>query len=88
MFDQFDQIEGDYDQLDQISGQFVNQAQVVQQMLEELLTRMSRLENGDWMSRGAKAFFGEANEIIKSKTVPSTGSAPAVCDLADAQLEQ
>ena len=34
MFDQFDQIEGDYDQLDQISGQFVNQAQVVQQMPE------------------------------------------------------
>ena len=60
----FDRVEANFDQLDQISGQFVNQSQVVQQQLEELLARMSHLENGDWMSRGAEAFFGEMNEPV------------------------
>lgn len=55
----FDEIKADYNQLDQVAGQFANQAQMIEQMIQQVRSSMDPLENGGWIGRGADAFFSE-----------------------------
>lgn len=57
----FDRIEADYDQLEQLSARFMNQSQAIEQMLQNVRSSMSSLENGGWIGRGSNAFFAEMN---------------------------
>ncbi|RME69683.1 MAG: WXG100 family type VII secretion target [Chloroflexi bacterium] len=62
-----DEIRADYDQLEQVASRFANQAQEVQQMLQQVRSSMSRLRN-DWIGRGSDAFFDE----MEGEVLPAT----------------
>lgn len=64
----FDQVEANYDQLDQVSSQFANQADAVQQMLQQVRASLSQLENGGWIGDAADAFFAEMNQVVLPAT--------------------
>ncbi len=62
-----DEIKADYDQLEQIVSKFANQAQEIQQMIQQVKSGMEKLDP-DWIGRGSKAFFNE----MRSEVVPAT----------------
>ncbi len=57
-------IRADYDQLATISRSFQAEADAAQRTLQELRARLQTLEGGDWVGRGAKAFYGEMNDSV------------------------
>jgi WXG100 family type VII secretion target len=59
-----DRIEADYDQLEQIASRFGNQAQEMQQMMQNVRSSMGNLESGGWEGRGSEAFFAEMNSEV------------------------
>ena len=54
-----DEIRADYEALEGLSQRFLNQAQVIQQMLQDVRAKMGNLQNGGWIGRGSDAFFNE-----------------------------
>lgn len=54
-----DEIRADYDRLEQLANQFANQAQAIQEMLQNVRGAMDPLEGGGWIGRGSDAFFSE-----------------------------
>lgn len=62
-----DEIKADYDQLDQIANKFANQAQEIQQMMQQVRGGMDKLHS-DWIGRGSNAFFSE----MRDKVLPAT----------------
>ncbi len=63
-----DEIRADYDQLQDIASRFANQAQVIQEMLQNVRNRMQPLEDGGWIGRGSDAFFSEMNDEVLPAT--------------------
>lgn len=57
-------IRADYDQLATISRSFQAEAEATQRTLQDLRARLQTLEGGDWVGRGAKAFYGEMNDSV------------------------
>jgi WXG100 family type VII secretion target len=53
-----DEIRADYDQLEQVAHKFANQAQEIQQMIQQVRSSMDKLHD-DWIGRGSNAFFSE-----------------------------
>ena len=64
----YDRVEADYDQLEQVAARFGNQAQEMQQMLQNVRSSMGNLENGGWEGRGSEAFFSEMNGEVLPAT--------------------
>ncbi len=62
-----DEIRADYAQLQQLSTQFQRQAQAINQMRQQVKSKMSALQ-GNWIGKGSEAFFSEMND----KVLPST----------------
>jgi WXG100 family type VII secretion target len=62
-----DEIKADYDQLEHIVSKFANQAQEIQQMIQQVRSGMDRLHE-DWIGRGSKAFFNE----MRGEVIPAT----------------
>jgi WXG100 family type VII secretion target len=56
-----DEIKVDYQQLEQVAIRFASQAQIIEQMIQQLRSSMDPLDHGGWVSRGADIFFGEMN---------------------------
>ncbi len=63
-----DEIRADYDQLQDIASRFANQAQVIQEMLQNVRSHMQPLEDGGWIGRGSDAFFSEMNDEVLPAT--------------------
>jgi WXG100 family type VII secretion target len=59
-----DEIRADYDRLEQVAGKFANQAQAVQQMLQQVRGSMDPLEGGGWIGKGSDSFFNEMNSEV------------------------
>lgn len=57
-------VRADYDQLAAISRSFQGEADATQRTLQDLRARLQTLEGGDWVGRGAKAFYGEMNDSV------------------------
>lgn len=57
-------IRADYDQLTAISRSFQSESDATQRTLKDLRARMQTLEGGDWVGRGARAFYGEMNGSV------------------------
>ena len=57
-------IRADHDQLSQISQGFERQASNTRQTLDRLKQSMEVLQNGDWIGKGATAFYQEMNSSI------------------------
>jgi WXG100 family type VII secretion target len=56
-----DEIKADYQQLEQVASRFASQAQVIEQMIQEVRSSMDPLESGGWIGRAADSFFSEMN---------------------------
>jgi len=54
-----DEIKADYQQLEQVASRFTSQAQIIEQMIQEVRNTMDPLENGGWIGRGSDSFFSE-----------------------------
>lgn len=59
-----DEIRADYDRLEQVAGKFANQAQAIQQMLQQVRGSMDPLEGGGWIGKGSDSFFNEMNSEV------------------------
>ena len=57
-------IRANYDELASISRSFQAEAEATQRTLRELRSRMQTLEGGDWVGRGARAFYAEMNDSV------------------------
>jgi WXG100 family type VII secretion target len=53
-----DEVKADYDQLEQIANRFANQAEEINDMIQQVNSSMEKLEP-DWIGRGSEAFFRE-----------------------------
>jgi WXG100 family type VII secretion target len=62
-----DEIRADYDRLEQLANQFANQAQAIQQTLQNVRGSMDPLEGGGWVGRGSDSFFQE----MQSEVLPA-----------------
>ncbi len=54
----------DYDALQEIANTFDQQASNSRRVLQQLQQRMETLQNGDWVGKGATAFFQEMNSDV------------------------
>jgi len=79
-----DEIRADYESLEQLASQFANQAQAVQQMLQNVKGAMDPLEGGGWIGRGSDAFFSEMN----SEVLPATTRLQQALDEASRVTKQ
>ncbi len=59
-----DEIRADYDRLEQVASNFSNQAQAIQQTLQNVRGSMDPLESGGWIGRGSDAFFSEMQSDV------------------------
>lgn len=59
-----DEVRAEYDQLEQVAGKFTNQAQVIQDMLQQVRGKMDQLQDGGWIGLGADAFFAEMQSVV------------------------
>lgn len=57
-------IRADHDQLKQISQNFERQANNTRQTLQNLKQNMETLQNGDWIGKGATAFYQEMGSSV------------------------
>jgi WXG100 family type VII secretion target len=59
-----DRVQVEYDALEEIATRFRREADEVDWLRRRVSWRVSDLENGGWIGRGAKAFFDEMNMEI------------------------
>lgn len=59
-----DEVRAEYDQLEQVAGKFTNQAQVIQDMLQQVRGKMEQLQDDGWIGLGADAFFAEMEGLV------------------------
>lgn len=59
-----DEIRADYDRLEQVASNFANQAQAIQQTLQNVRGSMDPLESGGWIGRGSDSFFTEMQSDV------------------------
>ncbi len=58
-----------YDELKSIQGMFNSQADAIARMNRDVKSRTETLQGGDWIGRGAKAYFQEMNgQVMPSLT--------------------
>jgi len=57
-------IRADYDKLAEIARRFGGEADRTQGLLRDLRRHAQVLENGDWVGRGATAFYGEMSQAV------------------------
>lgn len=57
-------VRGDYQSLAQISQAFDREAENTRRTLQSLQKQMGVLESGDWISKGATAFYQEMNSAV------------------------
>ncbi len=57
-------IRADYDKLTQLSQAFGQQAEQTRQTLQKLRQMMDVLQGGDWIGKGANAFYGEMSSQV------------------------
>jgi WXG100 family type VII secretion target len=57
-------IKGDFDQLERVAAIFSGQADETRNQLRSLQRNVSALKGGDWVGRGAKAFYGEMDDDV------------------------
>ncbi len=57
-------IRANYEELASISRSFQAESDATQRTLRELRSRMQSLEGGDWVGRGARAFYAEMNDSV------------------------
>lgn len=60
-------VRADYDELTRIAAAFSRQASDSQRLFEDIRRKVQTLENGDWVGRGATAFYRE----MDSEVLPS-----------------
>ena len=62
-------VRSDHDQLKQISQSFSQQADAINNMNQNIKSCMDTLQGGDWIGKGATAYFQEMNgQVIPSLT--------------------
>ena len=62
-------VRSDHDQLKQISQSFSQQADAINNMNQNIKSCMDTLQGGDWIGKGAMAYFQEMNgQVIPSLT--------------------
>lgn len=71
-------IKGDYDALAQVAKAFSQQAHSNQQMLNRVKRQVGVLQGGDWIGKGAKAFYAE----MESQVIPSLNRLVAAMEAA------
>jgi WXG100 family type VII secretion target len=78
-------VRADFARLAQLARSFGQQAETIEQMRTGLQNRMNILENGDWLGKGATAFYGEMNgnliPSLKRLTVAMRRAADATCQI-------
>lgn len=57
-------IRTDHDRLVQIASSFGRQAQHAQQSVQRIQLQVDQLQGGDWIGRGAKAFYAEMDQEV------------------------
>ncbi len=57
-------IRANHDELKQMSQTFSAQSDAIKQMSDNLRSNMDTLEGGDWIGKGAKAFYSEMGGAI------------------------
>ena len=57
-------IRANHDELKQMNQTFSAQADAMKQMMDNLRSNMDTLEGGDWVGKGAKAFYSEMGGTI------------------------
>ena len=57
-------IRGDYDSLTRAASSFSKQAQAAQEMTRRVKGQMGVLQSGDWIGRGAQAFYQEMEQEV------------------------
>lgn len=57
-------VRADYEQLKRIAQMFAQQSEACNQTLRSLQTSKDTLQRGDWVGRGAKAFYAEMDSAI------------------------
>ncbi len=57
-------VRANHDELSQIARQFETERAAVQKTTTSLQRAMETLENGDWIGKSAKAFYGEMNSSV------------------------
>lgn len=57
-------VRADYEQLERSAHAFSQQAEICQQTLQKLQRSKDRLQGGDWIGRGATAFYTEMDSAI------------------------
>jgi len=84
-------IRADYDQLAGIRKNFSSEAEATQRTLQDLRSRLQTLEGGDWVGRGAKAFYGEMNDSVLpslTRLQRALTQAAAVTDRLEKRIRQ
>ena len=62
-------VRSDHDQLKQVSQSFSQQADAINNMNQNIKSCMDTLQGGDWIGKGATAYFQEMNgQVIPSLT--------------------
>ena len=77
-------VRADYDALQEIANTFDQHASNSRQSLQRLQQRMETLQNGDWIGKGATAFYQEMN----SEVLPSLRRLAAALELANRLIRQ
>ena len=57
------EIRANYDELDQVATRFANQAQAIQEMLQQVQGSLQKLE-GNWIGLGHDKFFDEMQRLV------------------------
>jgi WXG100 family type VII secretion target len=58
------QVRSDYDQLNTIAQTFSTQSDTVNRTLQSVRSNMDTLQGGDWIGKGAQAFYKEMNDQV------------------------
>jgi WXG100 family type VII secretion target len=59
-----DEIRAAYDELTHVTSQFSNQAQTIQQMLQNIRGSYDPLKDGGWKGLSSRAFFAEMEATV------------------------
>lgn len=57
-------VRSDHEQLKQISQSFAQQADAINNMNQQIKSCLETLQGGDWIGKGASAFFQEMNSSV------------------------
>lgn len=59
-----DTIQANYEGLEAISGRFGQQEAMVDQMLQQVISAVEKLQGGGWIGHGSNAFFAEMSDNV------------------------